>query len=81
MNDHMVPFMRDGKQYVKNMDTGKVMEVADIDLPSINEMVGMGEERAKKLQLSKRQKKQRSKLRPRSKPSRMVSYIGIVTAP
>lgn len=38
MNDHMVPFTYKGKKYVKNMETGKVMEVADIQLPSFNEM-------------------------------------------
>jgi hypothetical protein len=61
MNDHMVPFMRDGKQYVTDTNTGEVMEVADIDLPSINEMVEMGEERAKKLQLSKRKRSKEAK--------------------
>ncbi|MGA2859036.1 MAG: hypothetical protein ABSE40_19375 [Candidatus Sulfotelmatobacter sp.] len=73
----MVPFMRDGKQYVRNMDTGKEYPVADIELPSINEMLAMGEERAKKLQLSKRQKK-RSKVRARSKPSRIVTRAELI---
>jgi hypothetical protein len=54
----MVRFMRDGKQYVRNMETGKEYPVADIKLPSFNEMLAIGEERAKKLQLSKCQKKQ-----------------------
>jgi hypothetical protein len=34
----MKPFTYKGKKYVKNMETGKVTEVADIQLPSFNEM-------------------------------------------
>jgi hypothetical protein len=41
MQDHMVPFSKNGKKYVKNRETGKVMEVADIQLPSFNEMDSM----------------------------------------
>jgi len=38
MNDHMVPFTYKGKKYVKDTITGEVFKVADIQLPSFNEM-------------------------------------------
>jgi hypothetical protein len=41
MQDHMVPFEKDGKKYVKNEMTGEVKEVADIKLPSFNEMASL----------------------------------------
>ena len=37
MQDHMVPFTYKGKAFVVNMDTRRVLEVADIQLPSFNE--------------------------------------------
>lgn len=43
MQDHMVPFTLNGKKMVKNMITGKVMEVADIQLPSFDEMADIGQ--------------------------------------
>lgn len=56
INDHMVPFTLNGKKYAKNMDTGKVSPVADIDLPSMNEL-SYGAE-ADESKPSKRQEKQ-----------------------
>jgi len=44
INAHMVPFIHEGKKYVKNMETGSVLEVADIELPSMNEMTSYGVE-------------------------------------
>jgi hypothetical protein len=41
MQDHMKPLKYKGKKYVKNTLTGKIYEVADIQLPSFNEMDSM----------------------------------------
>jgi hypothetical protein len=38
MNDHMVPFMKGGKKYVRDTETGKEYPVSDIQMPSWNEL-------------------------------------------